>query len=74
MNETNWIFDTVCKQVGEHEIRGLAKAKRMEASLLRKKHRWFKIGNNTKVLIPFKNGKPTEKGLEMIEKYKKMIL
>ena len=51
----------------------LAKAKEVEQKDLKKGMRYVKF-SNCKMLIPFKNGKPTAKGKEMIKTYKKHLM
>lgn len=51
----------------------LAKAKEVEQKDLNKGMRYVKFGN-CKILVPFKNGKPTDKGKEIIKTFKEHLM
>lgn len=63
------------KPVGEREIGALKKAKRQEERRIKKGWRYYKISNNTSVLVPFDKRKnaPTEEGMRLIEKQKEIL-
>lgn len=73
MNETNWSSQPT-SMVTERDVRALEKAYKEENRLLKEGYRWYKINDRIRVLIPFgKDGKPTEKGLRMIELQRSLL-
>jgi hypothetical protein len=61
-------YEKVLKEFGRT---ALEKAHRQERKKLKEGWRWMKISKDLTVLVPCnKSGKPTEKGLEIIERYK----
>jgi hypothetical protein len=69
---TNWVHERGI--VTEKDRIALERAKKMEAKEIKKGYRWYKIDNRTKILVECdKDGNPTERGLECIERYKSMF-
>lgn len=68
---SNWVYDK--GTVTEKDRAALAKAKRIEAKDIRRGYRWIKINDRTKALIECdKDGNPTKRGQEHIDRLKKM--
>lgn len=68
---TNWVYEK--GTVTEKDRAALAKAHRMESRDLLHGYRWIKIDDRTKALIECdKNGKPTNRGQEHIDRLKNM--
>ena len=67
----NWALDKT--KVSDKDISALAKAKALEKKRIKEGWKWVQIHEKLKSLIPFKDGKPTEQGLMMIERRKEML-
>ena len=61
----NWIKNK--KIVCEKDIAAAEKANKIEKKKLKNGWRWVKILQSLKILVPFKNGKPTAEGQAMID-------
>lgn len=71
MDYTNVISAT--STVTEADHKALAVAKRIERKRIKEGWRFYKINERMQVLVPFgKDGKPTEKGMKMIEMQKEL--
>lgn len=71
MNEMNW--STLSTIVTENDRKILEKAKIRERKLIKEGWRYYKINDRIQVLVPFgEDGKPTERGREMIEIQEKL--
>lgn len=68
----NWIYNNG-SNVTETDVRGLRHAKAVEKRQIKDGYKWVRINARTKVLVPFKNGKPTEAGLKIIQKQKELF-
>lgn len=58
--------------VTENDIKALKKAKAQEQERIKNGWRYYKINERIKVLVPFKDGHPTEKGLAIIKAQKEL--
>ena len=67
----NWVLNT--KTSSEKDAYALEKAKRQEKLKIKNGWSYVKITPRHKILVPCKDGMPTELGLAMIEKYKTLI-
>lgn len=71
MNEMNWV--KFSHSSNENDRKALKKAKQLEGEKIRNGWQWYEIDNRIRVLVPFgADGKPTEKGMEMIQMQKKL--
>ena len=64
----NWIKNN--ETVGEKDIAAAEKANKVEKKKLKNGWQWVKIFDTLKILVPFKNGKPTAEGQAMIDHMK----
>ena len=63
--QENWVYNK--EVVGEKDIKALQKAKDMERRDIQNGHRYVKINERMRVLVPFgQDGKPTEAGERII--------
>lgn len=67
----NWVLNT--KTSSEKDAYALEKAKRQEKIKIKNGWNYVKISPRHKILVPCKDGTPTEVGHVMIEKYKRLI-
>lgn len=67
----NWVLNT--KTSSEKDAYALEKAKRQEKIKIKNGWNYVKISPRHKILVPCKDGTPTEVGQVMIEKYKRFI-
>lgn len=52
----------------------IKKAKKIECENIKKGWRWIKVGTRTQILVPCdKDGKPTQDGLQRIQRLKKNL-
>lgn len=66
MNNPNWVAPHPA--VTDDDIKGLSIAHKQERKLIKDGWRYYKINERLMVLVPFgEDGKPTKKGMQMIE-------
>lgn len=67
----NWVYNK--STVSEKDLRCLEKAKIKEQEMLGNGWQYFEINPRLKVLVPYKDGNPTEQGRKTIETIKKLV-
>ena len=73
MNEDNWICQSLSPAVTESDRRGLDKAHKQEKERIKQGYKWYKLNALHRILVPFKDGKPTKQALEKIKRYKESL-
>jgi hypothetical protein len=69
----NWIKNK--ENITESDVTALNKAKAMEQRYIKNGHKYVKITDSIKVLVPFgKDGKPTKDGDRIIRNIKEKLL
>lgn len=67
----NWVNEK--QTVSERELKALEKAKSQEKKKIKDGWKYYVITPRLKVLVPHKNGKPTEVGKKIIDGIKKLV-